>query len=280
MDLDCSWISTERDAITANVINRTEILVVDDEPQIRKLLQIGLTSYGYDVITVASGEDALASVARRPPDIVVLDVNLGTAPNGLEVCHKLREWSATPIIMLTVNDDKRVKLAALNAGADDYITKPFDMEELEARVRAVLRRAASEKSHTASGEVRIHDLVLDLVKRRVTLGGEEIHITPTEYKLLTALAIHPGKVLTFSALQEEISGSPKTEHYIRVYINALRKKLRDDSTHTTYPRYIFNEPGVGYRFADLEPAEFGEFLDQPVDLQTSPKWTAHFNREN
>ena len=210
------------------MINKTEILVVDDEPQIRKLLQIGLSSYGYGVTTVPTGSDALASVARQPPDILVLDINLGTAPNGLDVCRELREWSTTPVIMLTVNDDKRVKLAALNAGADDYITKPFDMEELEARVRAVLRRAVTEKSHTASGEIRSHDLVLDLVKRRVTLAGEEIHVTPTEYKLLTALAIHAGKVLTYSALQEEIPGSPRTEHYIRVYINALRKKLRDD----------------------------------------------------
>ena len=238
------------------MINKTAVLVVDDEPQIRKLLQIGLSSYSYDVILVASGQQALESAARRPPDLILLDINLGTDPDGLDVCRALREWSTTPIIMLTVNDDKWIKLAALNAGADDYITKPFDMEELEARIRAVLRRSAVEKSNTPSGKIHVHDLVLDLVRRRVTLKGEEIHLTPTEYKLLCALASHPGRVLTFHALLDEIKGNsenPKTEHYVRVYINMLRKKLRDDSAHTTRPLYIYNEPGVGYRFADLQP---------------------------
>jgi len=240
------------------VINRTAILVVDDEPQIRKLLRTGLSSYGYDLELAASADEALATVARQPTDIIILDINLAAGADGLEVCRQLREWSMTPVIMLTINDDKRTRLAALNAGADDYITKPFDMEELEARIRAVLRRSALERSHTATGEIRSRDLVIDLIKRRVTLKGDEIHLTPTEYKLLTVLATHPGKVLTFNALLEEIKGAadaPKTEHYVRVYINTLRKKLRDDSANTTHPSYIYNEPGVGYRFADLQPVD-------------------------
>jgi two-component system KDP operon response regulator KdpE len=240
------------------VINSTAILVVDDEPQIRKLLRTGLSSYGYELQLAASAEEGLALLARQPPDILILDINLGAGSDGLEVCRQLREWSRTPVIMLTVNDDKRTRLAALNAGADDYITKPFDMEELEARIRAVLRRSVLEKSNTASSEVRSRDLVIDLIKRRITLKGEEIHLTPTEYKLLCALATHPGKVLTFNALLEEIKGTTdgaKTEHYVRVYINTLRKKLRDDSANTTHPSYIYNEPGVGYRFADLRPVE-------------------------
>src|SRR4051812_15681813 len=122
-------------------MNKTEILVIDDEAQIRKLLRVGLMSYGYDVILVSNGEDGLQSAAEQKPDIIVLDINLGSDPDGLDVCRLLRERSATPIIMLTVNDDKRTKLSALNAGADDYVTKPFDMEELEARIRAVLRRS-------------------------------------------------------------------------------------------------------------------------------------------
>ena len=234
--------------------NKTQVLVVDDEPQIRRLLQVGLSSYGYTVLLVSNGQDALVTATRQQPDIILLDINLGSDPDGLEVCRNLREWSTTPIIMLTINDDKSTKLAALNAGADDYVMKPFDMEELEARLRAVLRRSVREQSNTASGEIRVHDLVLDLVKRRVMLKGDEIHLTPTEYKLLVALASHPGKVLTLDTLILEIQGpaeSPKSEHYLRVYINTLRKKLQDDLVHTTQPLYIYNEPGVGYRFADL-----------------------------
>ena len=244
--------------VTSTLMNKTEILVVDDEPQIRKLLRVGLTSYGYEIVLVTNGQDALLSEARQKPDLIVLDINLGSNPDGLDVCRELRARSATPIIMLTVNDDKQTKLAALNAGADDYITKPFDMEELEARIRAVLRRSVAEKSSSLSGEIRVHELVLDLIKHRVTFKGSEIHLTPTEYKLLTVLATHPGKVLTFKTLIQEIKGedeAPKNEHYVRVYINLLRKKLQDDPANTIRPLYIHNEPGVGYRFADLQPVE-------------------------
>ncbi|MEP7290494.1 MAG: response regulator transcription factor [Chloroflexota bacterium] len=240
------------------MINLTEILVVDDEPQIRKLLRAGLSGYGYQVMLASNSQDAIALVARDEPDIIVLDINLGFNSNGLDVCRQLREWSLTPIIMLTVNNNRQTILEALNAGADDYITKPFNMEELEARVRAVLRRTAVEKSDSPRSVVRVHDLVLDLVKRRVMLNGDEIHLTPTEYKLLCTLALNPGRVLTFSALLQAIeakSEAPKSAQYVRVYINTLRKKLHDDTASTARPLYIYNEPGVGYRFADLQPAE-------------------------
>lgn len=232
---------------------KTKILVVDDEPIIRKLLARGLTGYGYEVTTVSNGEDALAAAARLNPHMIILDVSLQSHPDGLEVCRQLREWSKTPIIMVTVRDEKPIRLAALNAGADDYVTKPFDMDELEARIRAVLRRTAMEESQTSGGEIRIHDLVIDLVNRRVNLGGESIHFTPKEYELLRLLATHAGRVLTFQNLLEAVWGktdNPHPEHYVRVYINTIRKKLKDDSANTHKPRYIYNEPGIGYRFAD------------------------------
>ncbi len=231
-----------------------KILALDDEAAIRKLLERGLAGYGYRVITAGSGREALNMAAQQLPQLILLDVNLESDPDGLEVCRQLREWSKTPIIMLSVRDEKRTKLAALDAGADDYLTKPFDMEELEARIRAVLRRSAYEDSHAPSSEIHIHNLTIDLVNRRVRLEGDEVHLTPKEYDLLRVLAANPGKVLTFRALLEAVwgpSGSAKPEHNVRVNINTLRKKLKDDPATTIRPRFIFNEPGVGYRFTDL-----------------------------
>jgi len=180
-----------------SLMTKIEILVVDDEPAIRKLLERGLSGYGYSVAATSNGEDALRSASRQSLDIILLDINLGTHPDGLDVCRQLREWSKTPIIMLTVPDEKQMKLAALNARADDYVTKPFDMEELEARIRSVLRRSAYEGSNSSSGEIHIYDLTIDLVKRRVTLKDAELHLTPKEYDLLKLLATNPGKVLTY-----------------------------------------------------------------------------------
>ena len=234
-----------------------KVLVVDDEPAIRKLLERGLTGYGYRVDVATNGQEALTTAAQGSPDIILLDVNLGVAPHGLEVCQKLREWSTTPIIMLTVRDEKPIRLAALNVGADDYITKPFDMEELEARMRAVLRRSAAAEMTTPNGEIHIHDLTVDLVNRRVMLHSDEVHLTPKEYDLLRLLSTNPGKVLTFGMLLSEVwgqSADTKSDHNVRVHINTLRKKLEDDFSATRKPRFIFNEPGIGYRFADIEPA--------------------------
>ncbi len=159
--------------------------------------------------------------------------------------------------MLTVRDEKPIRLAALNVGADDYITKPFDMEELEARMRAVLRRSAAAEMTTPNGEIHIHDLTVDLVNRRVMLHSDEVHLTPKEYDLLRLLSTNPGKVLTFGMLLSEVwgqSADTKSDHNVRVHINTLRKKLEDDFSATRKPRFIFNEPGIGYRFADIEPA--------------------------
>jgi two-component system KDP operon response regulator KdpE len=232
---------------------KAKVLVIDDEPAIRKLLKRGLSNYSYHVTTVSNGTDALVAVARQNPHMIILDVHLQAEPNGLEVCRQLREWTKTPIIILTVCDEKSIRLAALNAGADDYITKPFDMDELEARIRAVLRRGAMEETQSPSAEIRIHDLAIDLVNRRVTLSGESVHLTPKEYELLRLLASHAGRVLTFHTLLEAVWGNiegPNPEQNVRVYVNTIRKKLKDDPANTHKPRYVYNEPGIGYRFAD------------------------------
>jgi two-component system KDP operon response regulator KdpE len=233
---------------------KVTVLVADDEPAIRKLVDRGLTSYGYNVIVTSNGQEALDIAARKAPNIILLDISLETRPDGLEVCQQIREWSKTPIIMLTVRDEKKMKLAALNAGADDYVTKPFDMDELEARIRAVLRRSAYEGAKSSSGEIQVGDLRIDFVNRRVWLKGDEVHLTRKEYGLLKVLASNPGRVITFQRLLEELWGKigrAKPEHNVRVFINTLRKKLKDDPGTTIRPRFIFNESGVGYRFADL-----------------------------
>jgi two-component system, OmpR family, KDP operon response regulator KdpE len=227
-------------------------LVVDDEPQIRKLLKTGLSGYGYQVITAANGQEALALAAQRAPDIVILDISLGSQPDGIEVCSAMREWSSVPIIMLSVHDDERTKVKLLNIGADDYLTKPFGMEELHARIQAVLRRLSKDIHPSAPTEIWAGSLHLDLVNRRVTVANEEVHLTPKEYDILRLLATHPGKVMTHRALLNEVWGPEYSEmtNYVRVFMNQLRKKLREDPEMNV--RYILTEPGVGYRFVDLE----------------------------
>ncbi len=229
-----------------------KVLVVDDEPQIRRLLDAGLKGYGYQVITAANGQDALTAVAQQAPNIVILDIALGAPPDGLEVCRTLREWSKVPIIMLSVRGEEKTKVAALNAGADDYLTKPFGMEELKARIQAVLRRTSMEPTSTPSAEIRVGDLLIDLSNRRVLVEGEEVHLTPKEYDLLRLLATNPGKVMTHRTLLSKVWGSEygDMDHYVRVFINQIRKKLRENPARNI--RYILNEPGVGYRFVDTE----------------------------
>jgi two-component system, OmpR family, KDP operon response regulator KdpE len=232
-------------------MNRIKLLGVDDEPQIRKLLQVGLKGFGYEVLVASNGDEAMQLIAERKLDVIILDINLGASPDGIEVCRQVREWSKIPILVLSVRNDKFTKLSALNAGADDYITKPFDIEELEARIRAVLRRITREESATPTTEIRIRELTLDLVKRRLTLSGEDIHLTPKEYELLRLLATHPGKVLTTEMLLKSIWGTERQlpDQYIRVFINTLRKKLGDNPLQV--PQYIVTEPGIGYRFTDI-----------------------------
>jgi two-component system KDP operon response regulator KdpE len=228
-----------------------KILVVDDEPQIRRLLKAGLTGYGYQVVTAANGPDALIQGAQQMPDVIILDISLGAPPDGLEVCRQFREWSKTPIIMLSIRNDEKTKVSALDAGADDYLTKPFGMEELRARIQAILRRSVAAPPSPQVAEIRVGDLLIDLANRRVMVEGEEVHLTPTEYDLLRILATHRGKVMTHRMLLKEVWGPEyeQMDHYVRVYINQLRKKLRENPARDI--RYIINEPGVGYRFVDI-----------------------------
>lgn len=229
-----------------------KILVVDDEPQIRKLLRTGLKGYGYDVAAVTNGQEALVAAAQHTPDVIILDIALGSEPDGLEVCRRLREWSKTPIIMLSIRNDEKTKVSALDAGADDYLTKPFGMEELRARIQAVLRRTAVEPATTPTAEIRAGSLFIDLANRRVFVEGDEVHLTPKEYELLRLLATNPGKVMTHRTLLGKVWGPDygEMDHYIRVFINQLRKKLRENPARNI--RYILSEPGIGYRFIDLD----------------------------
>ena len=229
-----------------------KILIVDDERAIRKMLQTGLKGFGYQVLVAANGTEALQIAAQQAPNLIILDIALGSPPDGLEVSKNLREWSKVPIIMLTVRDDEKTKIDALHAGADDYVTKPFSMGELEARIQAVLRRTAVEPTTTSTAEIRVGALRIDLVNHRVFVDDEEVHLTPKEYELLRLLATHPGKVMTHRALLGQVWGAEYSEmdHYVRVFINQIRKKLREDPARNI--RYILNEPGVGYRFVDTE----------------------------
>ncbi|MAS37831.1 MAG: DNA-binding response regulator [Anaerolineaceae bacterium] len=233
---------------------KLRILVVDDEPQIRRQLKIGLEGYGYDVLTASNGADAILQTAQQKPDMLILDIALGSEPDGLEVCRRLREWSKTPIIVLSVHMEDRTKVEALHTGADDYITKPFSMAELEARVQAVLRRVAVEPTTNPQAVIEVGDLYINLANRVVKVAGEEIHLTPTEYDLLRLLATHPGKVLTHRTILMEVWGGEYSEmsHYVRVFVNQLRKKLRENPSRDI--RYILNEPGVGYRFVSSDYA--------------------------
>jgi two-component system KDP operon response regulator KdpE len=184
--------------------------------------------------------------------MILLDISLGSEPDGIEVCRRLREWTNTPIIMVSVRDEERTKVTALNAGADDYLTKPFGMEELNARIQAVLRRMGTEPEINPKAEISIGSLQIDLVNRIVKVEGEEVHLTPKEYELLRLLATHPGKVMTHRSILSAVWGPEygEMDHYVRVFVNQLRKKLRENPARDV--RYILNEPGVGYRFVVQE----------------------------
>lgn len=231
---------------------KRKILVVDDEPQIRKQLRIGLGGYGFEVITAANGQEALSLAAQQAPAVIILDVSLGSAPDGIDVCRDLRQWSSIPIIMLSVHDEEKTIVAALNVGADDYLTKPFGMDELRARIQAILRRVATEPGATPKAEIVVNALRLDLANRLVYVDGEEVHLTPKEYDLLRLMATHPGKVMTHRTILNAVWGPEygEMDHYVRVFVNQLRKKLRENPARNL--RYILNEPGVGYRFVASE----------------------------
>ncbi len=231
---------------------KLKILVVDDEPQIRKQLKIGLNGHGYEVITASNGQDAVTLAAQQSPGLIILDISLGSEPDGIEVCKRLREWSNTPVIMLSVHDEEKTKVTALAVGADDYLTKPFGMEELNARILAIRRRVSGESPSDQKSEIRVGNLHIDLANRVVHVEGEEVHLTPKEYELLRLLATHPGKVMTHRAILGAVWGPEygEMDHYVRVFVNQLREKLRENPARNV--RYILNEPGVGYRFVNMD----------------------------
>src|SRR5258708_26362758 len=229
-----------------------KVLIIDDEPQIRKLLKTGLEGYGCEVIAEADGTAGLAATAQDKPDIVILDIAFTTPPDGLQILHQLRSWSQVPVLMLSVRDDEKLKVAALHAGADDYLTKPFSMDELHARIEAILRRSIVSRDNVPNAEIHVKGLSIALVNRRVTLDDELLHFTPTEYDILCLLATHAGKVVTHGTLLYNIWGDDQEgkDHYVRVFVNQIRKKLRENPIRGL--RYIISEPGVGYRFVDTE----------------------------
>jgi two-component system KDP operon response regulator KdpE len=220
-------------------------LVIDDDPQIRRALRAGLERNGYSVVLAASGEEGLDAAAEGAPDVVILDLAM-PGLDGLEVCRQLREWSSIPIIVLSVREGEKDKIAALDLGADDYLTKPFSLDELLARLRAVLRRAGSAEEPEAPS-FSAGDLQIDFARRRVTLAGNEVHLTPIEYDLLHYMALHPDRVLTHRQLLTKVWGPAYSEdtHTLRVHIANLRHKIEPDPAR---PRLLHTEPRIGYRF--------------------------------
>ena len=222
-------------------------LVIDDEPQIRRLLRVTLEASGYNVIDAATGQEGIVQAAQGRPEIILLDLGLPDL-DGVEVLKRIREWSQVPIIILSVRDREHDKIAALDAGADDFVTKPFSSGELLARLRTTLRRSQPQ----AAGSIfHAGKIEVDLAARIVRKDGAEIKLTPTEYSLLRLLVTNAGKVLTHRQLLMEVWGPKAVEqtHYLRVHIAHLRDKLEDDAAR---PKFILTEPAVGYRAMDLD----------------------------
>jgi len=225
--------------------SQPHVLVIDDEPQILRALRTILTAKHFRVSVASRGEEGLALAAAESPDVIILDLSMPDM-DGVEVCSRLREWTQVPIIVLSVRESERDKVMALDSGADDYLTKPFGIEELLARIRVALRHSiqtmGSKKAIITAGQLNI-----DLVQHIVTRDGVEVKLTATEFKLLAYLAANAGRVLTHRAILAAVWDPADIDRveYLRVYIRQLRKKLEDDPEH---PRFILNEPGIGYRF--------------------------------
>jgi two-component system, OmpR family, KDP operon response regulator KdpE len=221
------------------------ILVIEDEPQIRRFLRAILPVHGYRVLEAETAHDGLTQAAMHQPDIVLLDLGLPDL-DGLEVTCRLREWATIPIIVLSARGQEADKVAALDAGADDYLTKPFGIQELLARMRVALRHVARLMQEGDDPVFTVGELQVDLAHRRVSVATHEIHLTPIEYKLLTVLVRYAGRVVTQRQLLQEVWGPHQTSamHYVRVYMRQLRHKLEANPTR---PRYLVTEPGVGYR---------------------------------
>jgi two-component system KDP operon response regulator KdpE len=227
----------------------THVLVVDDEPQFLRALQTNLRGAGYEVSTATTAEDALSAAALKPPEAVILDLLLPDG-RGTDVCRELRRWTDAPIILVSAVGEEAEKIAALDAGADDYVTKPFAIGELLARLRAALRRAGPPSEPL----LELGDLTVDLEKRTVSVAGEPVHLTPHEFDLLRVLATNEGKLLTHKSLLREVWGPAYQleSSYLHVYVSQLRRKLELDPAR---PRLILTEPGVGYRLVapDADP---------------------------
>jgi two-component system, OmpR family, KDP operon response regulator KdpE len=232
------------------------VLVIDDEPQIRRAVRRALAAVPAETLEAATGAEGLAIAAARRPDIVVLDLGLPDT-TGLAVCLELRRWSRVPVLVLSARHAESEKVALLNAGADDYVTKPFGIEEFTARVRAQLRRGEGERMSWADTVVRVGTLTIDPRRRTVTLGGAPVHLTPIEWELLRTFVAYPGRTLThrqlFDAVWQQAHGN--AQQYLRVHITNLRRKIE---VNPASPEFILTEPGVGYRFApesgtDREP---------------------------
>ena len=221
------------------------ILLIEDEPQMRRFLRITLQSQGYRLVETETGNDGLIQAASRNPDVVLLDLGLPDM-DGLEVTARLREWAQTPIIVISAREQEQDKVKALDAGADDYLTKPFNASELLARIRVALRHALRQRSGRQEPVFSLYNLRVDLAQRQVFLDNKEVHLTPIEYKLLTTLIRHAGKVITHRQLLTEVWGAAQVNEvqYLRVYMTQLRHKLEVDPAR---PRFLMNEPGVGYR---------------------------------
>ena len=225
------------------------ILLIDDEPQILRALKTILQANRFRVASAASGEQGIALAVAQPPDVIILDLTLPDM-GGIEVCEQIRQWSSVPIIVLSVRDNERDKVAALDSGADDYLTKPFGIDELLARIRVSLRHSEQSPGNRQS-IITAGQISIDMARHIVTRQGVELHVTATEFKLLAYLAAHADRVLTHQAILTHVWGFSESEHveYLRVYIGQLRKKLEADPDE---PQIILTEPGVGYRFRTPE----------------------------
>jgi two-component system KDP operon response regulator KdpE len=223
----------------------TRVLVIDDEPQILRALRINLSVRGYEVHTAATGVEALTVAAEHKPDVVVLDLGLPDM-SGIEVLEGLRGWLTAPVIVLSARTDSSDKVEALDAGADDYVTKPFGMDEFLARLRAAVRRGATSVE-TDEPVVETASFTVDLAAKKVTRAGVDVHLTPTEWGMLEMLVRHRGKLVGRDELLKEVWGPAyaKETHYLRVYLAQLRRKLEDDPSH---PKHLLTEAGMGYRF--------------------------------
>lgn len=224
------------------------VLVIEDEPQMRKFIRASLQSHGYRVIEASEAREAVPLISSHNPELLLLDLGLPDA-DGLDLTKQLREWTKTPIIVISARGREDDKVGALDAGADDYLTKPFGMSELLARMRVALRHARDTQTQDSPETLELGSIAIDFVRREVLRDGKQVHLTPIEYKLLTLLARHAGKVLTHRQILKEVWGASygAQTHYVRVHMAELRKKIEADPAR---PKLIITEPGVGYRLRD------------------------------